>query len=104
MLDIHMIHTAASDTRWLPDEAPDCGILRSCRAATPNVIQSRCPLSGVKRTSALAKSQKWMFEGGCRHEVDTRFDCCCSYVLRDSSSFCGVSEDWRGSIRDILCR
>jgi len=40
MLDIHMIDTAASDTRWLPDEAPDCGILRSC----PSCYAERDPI------------------------------------------------------------
>jgi hypothetical protein len=37
-----------------------------------------------------------VLEGGYRHEIDARFDGCRTYVLRGSSSICGVSEDWRG--------
>ena len=29
-----------------------------------------------------------------RYEIDARFDGCRTYVLRGSSSICGVSEDW----------
>ena len=31
---------------------------------------------------------------GTGHEIDARFDGCRSYVLRGSSSNCGVSEPW----------
>ena len=36
-----------------------------------------------------------LLEGVYRHEIDARFDGCRTYVLRGSSSSCGVSEDWQ---------
>src|SRR5262245_51348179 len=59
---------------------------------------------GTNDIVVLSRKLLQCLQGKYRHEINARFDGSRTYVLRDSSCICGVSEDWQRGIRHILCR
>src|SRR5262245_23458964 len=64
-------------------------LFANCSLATPKFMNAK-----------LGRDQEKEY----RHEIDPRFDGCCTYALRGSSSSCGISEDRQRGIRHVLRR
>src|SRR6516225_7558223 len=73
-----------------------------CTALPRQRTSSSAATASAEQTAKVSKVD--VLEGGCSHEIDARFDGCCSYVLCRSGTICGVSQDRRGGIRYLLYR
>ena len=71
------------------------------RTSAVRRVSSRIPISpktsprwsvanGMSAPLVGKVSKVDVLKGGYRHEIDARFDGCCSYVLHGSSSICGI--------------